>query len=115
MAKLAKLRLRELRSWRIWESLVRYANVPDDRSGRASNAEEFQALLSNCMDWIGGTNEDIAECGDFKEGTSLLDLEARYRADIRRALTWLSDPDQHSELAARAARFLSMYGTGVRM
>ena len=67
------------------------------------------------MDWIGGAKEDIAECGDFKDGASLIDLEARYRADVRRVLAWLSDPDQHSELAARAARFLSVYGTGIRM
>jgi hypothetical protein len=30
-------------------------------------------------------------------------------------LAWLSAPDQHSDLAVRAARFLRMYGTGIRM
>ena len=51
----------------------------------------------------------------MKDGTPLDDLAIRYRLDIRRVLTWLSDPDQHSQRAARAARFLSMYGTGIRM
>jgi hypothetical protein len=67
------------------------------------------------MDWIGGVDDDIGECRDVKAGTSLSDLETRYRADIRRVLTWLSGPDQHSELAARASRFLSVYAAGVRM
>jgi hypothetical protein len=51
----------------------------------------------------------------MKEGAPLNDLETRYRADIRRVLTWLSDPDQHSELAARTARFLGVYGASVNM
>lgn len=67
------------------------------------------------MDWIGGGNEDIAQCGDMKDGTPFNDLAIRHRLDIRRVLTWLSDPDQHKELAARAARFLGMFGTGIRM
>lgn len=67
------------------------------------------------MDWIGGVDDDIGECRDVKAGTSLSDLETRYRADIRRVLTWLSGPDQHSELAARAARFLSVHAAGVRI
>jgi hypothetical protein len=51
----------------------------------------------------------------MRDGTSLNDLASRHRTDIRRVLTWLSGPDQHSELAARAARFLSVYAVGVRI
>jgi len=47
--------------------------------------------------------------------TSLGDLQVRYHADIKRVLTWLSAPDRHRELAARASRFLSVYAAGVRM
>jgi hypothetical protein len=112
LAKLAKLPTRKLLSRRIWGSLVSYANAQDDR-GKA--APHFQTLLSNCMDWIGGDKDDIAECRDMRDGTSLNDLASRHRTDIRRVLTWLSGPDQHSELAARAARFLSVYAVGVRM
>jgi hypothetical protein len=115
MAKLAKLRLREQRSWRIWESLARYANAPDGRSRAGSNAQEFQGLLSMCMDWIGGVDDDIAECGDLKDGASLSDLEAGYRADVRRVLVWLSAPDQCIGSAVRAARFLRLHGTGIKM
>jgi hypothetical protein len=115
LAKLAKLRLREQWSWRIWESLAHYANAQDDRSTRTPKEREFQALLSNCINWIGGEKEDIAECGDMKDGTPFNDLAIRHHADIRRVLTWLSGPDQHKELAARAARFLGMFGTGIRM
>ena len=71
MTKLAKLRLRELRSWRIWESLTHYANAQDDRSKTAAHEQYFQTLLGHCMDWIGGDREDIAECGDMKDGTPL--------------------------------------------
>jgi hypothetical protein len=67
------------------------------------------------MDWIGGDKEDIAECRDMKDGTPFNDLASRHRADIKRVLTWLSDPDQHKELASRAARFLGMLGTSIRM
>jgi len=67
------------------------------------------------MDWIGGVDEDLEECRDIKAGTSLNDLEGRYRADIRRVLTWLSAPDRYSELAARASQFLSIYAARVRM
>ena len=115
MAKLAKLRSRELRSWKIWESLVRYANVQDDPGRVASNAQEFQVLLSDCMDRIGGAKEDIAECRDFKDGASLAELEALYRADVRRVLAWLSAPGRDMISAARAARFLRLHGTGIKM
>jgi len=114
MAKVAKLRRRESQSWRIWETLVRYANTPDDRT-KAAQERDFETLLSYGMNWIGGAKEDIAECRDFKDCASLTALEARYRTDIRRVLAWLSAPDQHSDLAVRAARFLRMYGTGIRM
>ncbi len=116
MAKLAKLPTRKQWSRQIWERLVCYANAQDDRGKAASQkVRYFQPLLSNCMDWIGGDKDDIAECRDMKDGTSLDDLEARYRTDIRRVLTWLSAPDQHSESAARAARFLKLHGTGIKM
>jgi hypothetical protein len=116
LAKLAKLPSRKLWSRRIWESLVCYANESDDR-GRASpqNLRDFKSVLTRCMDWIGGVDEDLEGCSDIKAGTSLNDLEARYRADIRRVLTWLSSPDRHRELAARASQFLSDYASGVRM
>lgn len=116
MAKLAKLPARKLWSRQIWESLVCYANAPDDR-GRASPQKlaTFKAVLTRCMDWIGGVDEDLGECGDIKEGTSLNDLEARYREDIRRVLTWLSVPGRHCALGARAAQFLSDYAAGVRI
>jgi hypothetical protein len=115
LAKLAKLPARKLWSRRIWGSLVCYANAQDDR-GKAAPQEvrDFQTLISNCMDWIGGVDEDIEGCLDKKEGTSLNDLEARHRADIRRVLTWLSAPNRHVELSARASRFLSV-ANGVRM
>ncbi len=115
MAKLAKLRRRESLSWRIWETLARYANTQNGRCIGHAQERDFQTLLSNCMNWIGGDKDDIAECRDLGDGTPLNDLEIRYRPDIRRVLTWLSDPDQHSELGARAARFLSIYAAGVRM
>lgn len=115
MAELAKLRLRKRRSWRIWESLVSYANAHDDRSRAASKEQDVQALFSNCMDWVGGDKDDIAECRDMRDGSSMTDLAIRYRSDIRRVLTWLADPVQHTELSPRAARFLSVYGTGIRM
>ncbi len=116
MPKLAKLPSRKLWSLRIWESLVCYANTPGDRGKAApQRVRGFQTILSKCMDWIGGVDDDIAECRDIKEGTSLNDLEARYRADIWRVLTWLAAPDRHRELAARASRCLSVYAAGVRM
>src|SRR5260370_2608150 len=111
MAKLAKLRSRELRSWKIWESLVRYANVQDDPGRAASNAQEFQVLLSDCMDRIGGAKEDIAECGDFKDGASLTELEARYRAAFSPALAWLSSPDRNLLSAPPAATLLILHST----
>jgi hypothetical protein len=112
LAKLAKLPTRKLLSRRIWGSLVSFANAQNDRG---KTVPHFQTLLSNCMDWIGGGKDDIAECRDMRDGTSLNDLASRHRTDIRRVLTWLSGPDQHGELAARAARFLSVYAAGVRM
>jgi hypothetical protein len=115
MAKLAKLQLRQLRSWRIWKSLARYSNAQDNQSKAVVHEQEFQTLLSDCMDWVGGDKDDIAECRDMRDGSSMNDLAIRYRSDIRRVLTWLTDPDQHTELAARAARFLSVHGTGIRM
>jgi hypothetical protein len=72
-------------------------------------------MLSECMNWIGGGDEDVEACLDMKEGASLNDLETRYRADIRRVLAWLSAADQHIELSARACRFLSDHAAGVRM
>jgi hypothetical protein len=116
LAKLAKLQTQKQWSWRIWESLVCYANAQDDRGKAAlQKVGDFKTMLSECMNWIGGGNEDVEACLDMKEGASLNDLETRYRADIRRVLTWLSDPDQHSELAARTARFLGVYGASVKM
>jgi hypothetical protein len=115
MAKLAKLRSGEPHTWKIWEGLVRYANVQDDPRGATSNAEEFQVLLGDCMDRIGGAKEDIAECRDVKDGASLTELEARYRADVRRVLAWLSAPGQDMVSAAKAARFLRLHGTGIKM
>src|SRR5215813_4107379 len=89
LAKLAKLPTRELWSRQIWESLVCYANAPDDRSGAfPEKLATFKTALTRCMDWIGGVDEDLGECRDIKEGSSLNDLEARYRVDIRRVLTW---------------------------
>jgi hypothetical protein len=116
MAKLAKLPARKLRSWRIWGRLVCYANTQDD-PGKAvqQKVRDFQTILSMCMDWIGGVDDDIGECRDLRDGASLQGLEARYRADIRRVLAWLSAPHQHVELSARATRFLSVYAAGVRM
>jgi hypothetical protein len=103
-------------SRRIWGNLVCYANAQDDRGKAApQKVRDFKTILSKCMDWLGGVDDDIGECRDIKGGTSLSDLEARYRADIRRVLTWLSAPDQHSESAARAARFLKLHGTGIKM
>jgi hypothetical protein len=67
------------------------------------------------MDWIAGDAEDIENCMDMKGGASLDDLETRYREKIRLVLTWLSAPDRHRELAARASRFVSVYAAGVRM
>jgi ribosomal protein L24E len=115
MARLAKLRRRESLSWRIWETLARYAYARDDRSGGFLQERDFQALISNCMDWVGGDKDDIADCRDMRDGSPLNDLAIQYRPDIRLVLAWLSDPDQHSELAARAARFLGVYGTGIKM
>lgn len=116
MAKLAKLQTRKQWPRRIWASLVCYANAQDDRGKAAlQKVRDFQTILSECMNWIGGGNEDVEACLDMKEGAPLNDLETRYRADIRRVLTWLSDPDQHSELAARTARFLGVYGASVKM
>jgi hypothetical protein len=108
--------MRKLLSRRIWGSLVCYANALDDRGKAPSQkVRDFQTLLRDCMDWIGGDKDDIAECRDMSDGTPLNDLASRHRADIRRVLAWLSGPDQRSELAARAARFLSVYAAGVRM
>ena len=73
MAKVAKLRRRESQSWRIWETLVRYANAPDDRT-KAAQERDFETLVSYCMNWIGGDKEDIAECRDFKDCASLTAL-----------------------------------------
>lgn len=115
MAKLAKLRSRELLSWRIWGSLVRYVNAQNDRGRAVSNTQEFQALISDCMDRIGGAKEDIAECRDLKDGASLPDLAAHYRADVRRVLDWLSAPDRDKVSAARAARFLKLHGACINM
>jgi hypothetical protein len=116
LAKLAKLQTRKQWSREIWESLVCYANDQDDRGKAAlQKVRDFKTMLSECMNWIGGGNEDVEACLDMKEGASLNDLETRYRADIRRVLTWLSGPDQHGELAARASRCLSVYAAGVRM
>ena len=114
MRKLAKLQRRESLSWWIWETLALYANAQNDRS-KVAQERYFETLLSYCMNWIGGEKEDIAQCGDMQDGFSLTDLATRYSSDIRRVLVWLSAPDQPSELAVRAARFLSTHGTGIRM
>ena len=116
LAKLAKLQTRKQWSRRIWESLVCYANAQDDRGKAAlQKVRAFKTMLSECMNWIGGGDEDVEACLDMKEGASLNDLETRYRADIKRVLTWLSAPDRHRELAARASQCLSVYAAGVRM
>lgn len=72
-------------------------------------------MLSECMNWIGGGDEDVQACLDMKGGASLNELETRHRADIRRVLTWLSAPAKHVELSCLAARFLSVHAAGVRM
>lgn len=116
LAKLAKLPARKQWSRRIWGGLVCYTNTQDDRGKAASQkVRDFQTMLSECMNWIGGDAEDIDNCMDVKGGASLDDLEARYRADIERVLSWLSGPDRRSALAARASRFLSVYAAGVSM
>jgi hypothetical protein len=115
VAKLAKLPTSRL-ARQIWESLVSYANAPDDR-GRASPEmlEAFKAALSRCMNLISGCDEDLENCGDIKGGASLSGLAVRYRPDIRRVLTWVSAPDRRTDLADRASRFLSDYAAGLRM
>ena len=116
MAKLAKLPTRKQWTRRIWESLVGYANAQEDRGKAAlQKVRDFQRMLSECMNWIGGGDEDVEACLEMNEGASLNDLETRHRADIRRVLAWLSAPDQHIELSARASRFLSVHAAGVRM
>ena len=116
MPKLAKLPSRKLWSLRIWESLVCYANTPGDRGKAApQKIRGFQTILSKCMDWIGGVDDDIAECRDIKGSTSLNDLEVRYRADVQRVLAWLSAPNRDMVSAGKAARFLGLHGTGIKM
>jgi len=116
LTKLAKLPTREQWSRRVWGSLISYTNAEDDRGKAApKRIREFRTMLSECMNWIGGGDEDIGGCRDIKDDVSLGDLQVRYHADIRRVLTWLSAPDRHRELAARASRFLSVYAAGVRM
>jgi hypothetical protein len=113
LAKLGKLRARKRSCRRIWESLVRYANAGDSTS--SLQMQDFRKLVNNCMDWIGGVDEDIKQCRDVKGGTSLNVLAIRYRPDIKRVLAWLSAPKQHRELAFHAAEFLGLHGTGIRM
>jgi hypothetical protein len=115
LAKVAKLRVRRLWPRQIWASLVEYANAEDEQGKAPHRVQEFETVLRKCMDWIGGENEDIGECRDIKQGVSVHELEARYSADIRRVLTWLSAPEHHIDSAARAARFLRLYGTGIKM
>lgn len=116
MAKLAKLHARKQWSRRIWGSLVSYANAQDDRGKAAPRkVRAFHALLCNCMDWIGGGDDDIGECREMKNGTSLNDVESRYRADIRRVLAWMSAPDRHKEVAAKATKFIAIHAAGVTM
>ncbi len=117
MAKVAKLRIRKEWLWRIWEGIVRYANGNDDQSNQASirRLRDFRTLVVECMNWIGGTDDDIEECMDIKDGATLTDLEVQYRADIKRVLAWIAAPDRHRALGAKAVDFLSRHGTGIRM
>lgn len=119
MAKVAKLHQRKERCQQIWEGLVRYANARDDQSNRGRrptrSERDFQAVLSMCMDWIGGVDDDLEECKDIKNGATLADLEVRYRADIKRVLAWITAPDRHEDLADKAVDFLGRYGNGIRM
>jgi hypothetical protein len=66
------------------------------------------------MNWLGGDNDDIAECRDIKNGASLNTLGARHHEEVRRVLVWLADPNQNVKLAHQATDFLR-HGTGIRM
>jgi hypothetical protein len=129
LAKLASLQQRRERQ--IWDVLVAYTNAGTG-GGSATNAQQFKTLVSASLDWIGGDYDDIQVCPDLEElvasrGVKLLSsgqaeiepamksLADRYRSKIRQVLTWLSDPQQHRDLAVHAADFLRIHGTNIRM
>ena len=115
MGRLAKLHQR--RDWRnrSWESLVNYANSTSDVGSVHSQEKTFRKMLLECMNWLGGEDEDIEECNDMKNASSVSDLAAHHRPNIRQVLVWLSAPQQWRDVARRAAKFLEQYGTGIRM
>lgn len=108
MAKLEKSR----KSWerRIWDAVVAYVNADNP----ARHKQDFEKLVVICLDWIGADESDMESCRDLK-GTSLDALAGKYRPEIARVLTWLSDPVAHQDVAGHAGEFLRKLGGDITM
>lgn len=108
MAKRTKDRAQNRREWErhIWGALVEYANTGEQH--------QFETLIVDALDWIGGDADDIDECRDVKRGATVEELASRYRGDIRNVLAWLSLP-QDRERATNACHFLMQHGNAITM
>src|SRR2546422_678002 len=109
------------RTRRIWKGMAQLANA--DLLADKKFLEELPALILRCSDWTVAEGDRLAAFEEVlryakHQNQSLeeaIQFWARYyQTEFRSLLTWLTDPDKHSQLRFEAIEFLNIHGHEVR-
>ena len=108
------------RTKQIWRGLVDYANT-DNLESRSDSLQNLASTLFECVPWMALTEfEDVPAMILLRTGrgkpvwksqqqasSEFRDQAIEYQPQVRRLLTWLSDPTQHSDDRPAAWKFLT--------